>query len=67
MDPRDSKEVYHNTTAGYLLRTKPREVNEGGYAAGYSSMDTPLLLDDEEMLSLLAGHWVHTGYAYVVL
>ncbi|OQE40045.1 hypothetical protein PENCOP_c006G06612 [Penicillium coprophilum] len=35
--------VLHNEQGGYLLRTKGKEVNEGGVAAGFSSLDSALL------------------------
>ncbi|KAJ5562844.1 hypothetical protein N7535_002711 [Penicillium sp. DV-2018c] len=35
--------VLHNQQGGYLLRTKGKEVNEGGVAAGFSSLDSALL------------------------
>ncbi|GLI79408.1 glutathione synthetase [Penicillium ochrochloron] len=35
--------VLHNDEGGWLLRTKGKEVNEGGVAAGFSSLDSVLL------------------------
>lgn len=35
--------VHHNDQGGWLLRTKGKEVNEGGVAAGFSSLDSVLL------------------------
>ena len=35
-----TKEVLHNEEAGYLLRTKGSQSEEGGVAAGYGSMDS---------------------------
>lgn len=35
--------VLHNDQGGWLLRTKGKEVNEGGVAAGFSSLDSVLL------------------------
>jgi glutathione synthase len=35
--------ILHNNQGGYLLRTKGKEVNEGGVAAGFSSLDSVLL------------------------
>ena len=35
--------ILHNEQGGYLLRTKGKEVNEGGVAAGFSSLDSALL------------------------
>jgi glutathione synthase len=39
----NSGKVLHNEQGGYLLRTKGKEVNEGGVAAGFSSLDSVLL------------------------
>jgi glutathione synthase len=39
----NSGKVLHNNQGGYLLRTKGKEVNEGGVAAGFSSLDSVLL------------------------
>ncbi|OGE56970.1 hypothetical protein PENARI_c002G05000 [Penicillium arizonense] len=39
----NSGKVLHNDQGGYLLRTKGKEVNEGGVAAGFSSLDSVLL------------------------
>ncbi|KAJ5619037.1 hypothetical protein N7510_003021 [Penicillium lagena] len=36
-------EILHNEQGGWLLRTKGKEVNEGGVAAGFSSLDSILL------------------------
>ncbi|KAH0563249.1 hypothetical protein GP486_002182 [Trichoglossum hirsutum] len=38
-------EVLKNSEAGYLLRTKGRESEEGGVAAGFGSMDSVVLVD----------------------
>ncbi|KAJ6107403.1 hypothetical protein N7523_008726 [Penicillium sp. IBT 18751x] len=35
--------ISHNEEGGWLLRTKGKEVNEGGVAAGFSSLDSVLL------------------------
>lgn len=35
--------ILHNEQGGWLLRTKGKEVNEGGVAAGFSSLDSILL------------------------
>jgi len=40
----ETKEVLHNRTAGYLLRTKGDKSEEGGVAAGYGAMDSCLLV-----------------------
>ena len=37
--------VFHLIVARYLLRTKPAEVQEGGVAAGYAVIDTPVLVE----------------------
>jgi glutathione synthase len=39
--------VLRNEEAGYLLRTKPRDSDEGGVAAGFGCMDSCLLIGDE--------------------
>ena len=39
-----------NTNAGYLLRTKPSGVDEGGVAAGYSVLNSMILVDDKEII-----------------
>ncbi|KAJ5287191.1 hypothetical protein N7478_002877 [Penicillium angulare] len=40
---KDNGEILHNDQGGWLLRTKGKEVNEGGVAAGFSSLDSVLL------------------------
>lgn len=41
-------EILHNEGGqGYLLRTKARESDEGGVAAGFSSLDSLILYDDD--------------------
>ncbi|KAJ1569334.1 Glutathione synthetase, partial [Nowakowskiella sp. JEL0078] len=40
----DGKQVYLNETAGYLLRTKASEAQEGGVAAGFAVLDSPNLV-----------------------
>ncbi|MCP4702874.1 MAG: glutathione synthase [Gammaproteobacteria bacterium] len=37
------REILHNTAAGYLLRTKPVAVDEGGVASGFAVLDSPAL------------------------
>ncbi|KAI9805149.1 MAG: hypothetical protein M1825_000983 [Sarcosagium campestre] len=37
-------EILHNEEAGWLLRTKARSSEEGGVAAGFGALDTPLLM-----------------------
>ncbi len=39
-----SKEIVHNEEAGYLLRTKGDQSEEGGVAAGYGCMDSVRLV-----------------------
>ena len=41
--------ILHNSEAGYLLRTKGRESEEGGVAAGFGAVDSVLLIDTDEM------------------
>ncbi|KAL8827331.1 MAG: hypothetical protein Q9170_007058 [Blastenia crenularia] len=38
-------EMLENSEAGFLLRTKGRESEEGGVAAGFGAMDSPCLVD----------------------
>jgi glutathione synthetase len=40
----DTKEELHNAEAGYLLRTKGDQSEEGGVAAGFGAMDSCLLV-----------------------
>lgn len=40
----ETKEVLHNEKAGYLLRTKGDQSEEGGVAAGFGAMDSVRLL-----------------------
>ena len=42
---RSSGEVLRNEEAGYLLRTKGRESEEGGVAAGFGAIDSVALVD----------------------
>ena len=44
-DKRGEVEILHNTEGGYLLRTKASGSDEGGVAAGFSSLDSVLLYD----------------------
>lgn len=37
--------VLHNAGAGHLVRTKTAESDEGGVAAGYGVLDSPMLVD----------------------
>ena len=37
-----------NTCAGYLLRTKPDGVDEGGVAAGFSVLSSVMLVEKKE-------------------
>jgi glutathione synthase len=41
---RDDGEILHNEQGGWLMRTKARDSDEGGVAAGYSSLDSILLV-----------------------
>lgn len=40
-------EIMRNEEGGYLLRTKARDSDEGGVAAGFSSLDSVILFDEE--------------------
>jgi glutathione synthase len=42
-------EILHNEEGGYLLRTKASGSDEGGVAAGFSSLDSVLLYDEEHL------------------
>ncbi|KAI9877513.1 MAG: hypothetical protein M1830_003709 [Pleopsidium flavum] len=44
-DGRKEVEILQNHEAGYLLRTKGRESEEGGVAAGFGAVDSCLLVD----------------------
>lgn len=39
-------EILHNTEGGYLLRTKGKDSDEGGVAAGFSSLDSLILYEE---------------------
>ncbi|KAK5306402.1 Glutathione synthetase [Exophiala xenobiotica] len=39
-------EVMHNTEGGYLMRTKAKDSDEGGVAAGFSSLDSLILYEE---------------------
>lgn len=41
----NSKEIFQNSSAGHMLRTKLHYVNEGGVAAGLGALDSPFLVD----------------------
>ena len=41
----DGQKIIYNTNAGYLLRTKGRESEEGGVAAGFGAIDSVCLVD----------------------
>jgi glutathione synthase len=41
--PRSGFEVLHNEGGGYLMRTKGKDSEEGGVAAGFSNLDSVLL------------------------
>ena len=41
----DTVEVLENCESGYLLRTKGRESEEGGVAAGFGAVDSVCLVD----------------------
>ena len=42
---RNEREILWNSEAGYLLRTKGKESEEGGVAAGFGSIDSVCLVD----------------------
>ena len=37
-------QLLHNYSAGHILRTKAKNVNEGGIMAGAAVLDSPLLV-----------------------
>ena len=39
-----------NKEAGYILRTKPVHVNEGGLAVGLGSLDSPNLVPENDFI-----------------
>lgn len=39
-------EILHNSEGGYLLRTKGKDSDEGGVAAGFSSLDSLILYEE---------------------
>lgn len=41
-------EILQNEEGGYLLRTKASGSDEGGVAAGFSSLDSAILYDEDE-------------------
>ena len=41
----NGNEIYENTMAGHMLRTKLNTANEGGVAAGLGALDSPFLVD----------------------
>ena len=38
-DQKSRGQILHNEEGGWLLRTKAKDVNEGGVATGFSSLD----------------------------
>jgi glutathione synthase len=42
---RNSSDVIVNRQVGYILRTKPSNVDESGVAAGSGALDSPYLID----------------------
>ena len=38
---KDGEDIIENTAAGHLLRTKPRNVEDGGVAARRAVLDSP--------------------------
>ena len=51
----DERTVVWNEYCGYLLRTKPAEMSEGGTATGIGALDSPLLVDTMEIVNPLKG------------
>lgn len=48
-DASSKLEILHNETAGYLLRTKGDQSEEGGVAAGFGALDSPCLVPDSAL------------------
>ena len=44
--------VLHNSLAGYLLRTKGDQSEEGGVAAGFGALDSVCLVSDDKLQSI---------------
>ena len=42
---RQQPDILHNQEGGYLLRTKGKDSDEGGVAAGFSSLDSLILYE----------------------
>ena len=40
----DAQKIVLNQTGGYLVRTKPSDVNEGGVATGFAALDSLYLV-----------------------
>lgn len=51
---RKGDQVLLNEEGGYILRTKPANVDEGGVALGAGSLDSPNLLADTEFTKTLS-------------
>ena len=47
---RKGDRVLMNKEAGYILRTKPVHVNEGGLAVGLGSLDSPNLVPENDFI-----------------
>jgi glutathione synthase len=47
--------VIHNSLAGYLLRTKGDQSEEGGVAAGFGALDSLCLVSDENLRAISEG------------
>ena len=47
---RKGDQVLLNQEGGYILRTKPVNVNEGGVAVGAGSLDTPSLTAGDDFV-----------------
>jgi hypothetical protein len=45
----DDQNVLFNREAGFVLRSKSPTSNEGGIAAGFGVLDTPLLFDGQSL------------------
>lgn len=48
---RKNQNVVLNVDGGYILRSKPMAVNEGGLGIGAGSLDLPTLIPSQEFIS----------------
>lgn len=58
---RKGQQVLLNQEGGYILRTKPVNVNEGGVAAGAGSLDSPILIPDADFIKDVCTAWLSSN------